>query len=386
LKFTLRTAVRFAVAAGLGFLSAMPSAAADFELAARIPAGRSPGTVAIADFDGDRNPDIAVASERDNSLAVLLGDGAGRFVEAPGSPVAAGNSPNDIAVGRINADSDLDIAVANHESDTITVMLGNGGGRFEQASGSPIRVGVKPHPHGIAAADFDGDRDLDLVTDGWETDEVEVLRGDGAGAFSTHAKLRVGRHPYQRVRAWDVDRDGNADIITANLRGASVTVLAGNGRGAFRPSTGSPFPANAFPTAVAIGDFNGDGRPDLAVTNSPSNSAGQGKDGLTVLLAEPDAGFRMIGAAPVETGAAPTQLAVADFDRDGRDDIAVTNMNSGTVAFARVTPDRRTVVTGGMPVGNLPKGVAAGDLNRDGKADLVIANHGDDEIAILLAR
>ena len=249
-----------------------------------------------------------------------------------------------------------------------------------------MRVGVKPHPHGIAAADFDGDGHLDLVTDGWETDEVEVLRGDGAGNFAAHANLRVGRHPYQRVRAWDVDRDGNPDIVTANLRGASVTILAGNGRGAFRPASGSPFPANAFPTAVAIGDFDGDALPDLAVTNSPSNSAGEGQDGLTILLAEPKGGHRMIGAAPLETGAAPTQLAVADFDRDGRDDIAVTNMNSGTVTFARVTADRLAVVTGSMRVGSQPKGVATGDLDQDGKTDLAIANNGGDEIVILLAR
>ena len=300
--------------------------------------------------------------------------------------MTAGNSPNDIAVGRFNADATLDIAVANHEADYLTVLLGDGGGRFRQAPGSPVRVSVKPHPHGIAAADFNGDGKLDLVTDGWETDEVEVLRGDGAGNFAAHAKHRVGRHPYQRVRAWDADRDGNADIATANLRGASVTVLAGNGRGAFRPASGSPFPANAFPTAVAIGDFNDDGYADLAVTNSPSNSAGEGKDGLTILLADPKSGHRIIGAAPLETGAAPTQLAVADFDRDGRDDIAVTNMNSGTVTFARVTVDRRAEVTGSMPVGNQPKGIAAGDFDRDGRPDLAIANHGDDEIVILLAR
>jgi hypothetical protein len=350
----------------------------------RIPVGESPGSVALGDLNGDGRLDIVVANERGGHLTVLLGDGAGQFARAPGSPVAAGNLPNDIALGHFNADSALDIAVANHETDYLTVLLGDGRGGFQQAPGSPVRVGVRPHPHGIAAADFDGDGNLDLVTDGWETDELEVLRGDGHGDFAPHTILSVGRHPYQRVRALDINGDGTADIVTANLRGASVTVLAGDGRGGFRPAAGSPFPAHPFPTAVASGDFNGDGRADLAVTNSPSNSAGRGRDGLSLLFGA-DGAFRVTGISPVATGAAPTQLAVGDFDADGRDELAVSNMNSGTVTIARYA-EGAVVVAENIRVGSLPKGIAAGDLNGDGKPDLVVANNGDDDIAILLAR
>ncbi|MGH8130864.1 MAG: FG-GAP repeat domain-containing protein [Steroidobacteraceae bacterium] len=357
-----------------------------FRIAAHVRVGESPGSVALADLNGDDRLDIVVASEQSNSLTLLLGDSGGRFAEAPGSPVAAGNIPNDIAVGDFNEDSAPDLAVANHESDYLTALLGDGRGLFRQAQGSPVRVRVKPHPHGIATADFDGDGHLDLVTDGWETDQVEVLRGDGRGGFSTLATLPVGRHPYQRVRAWDVDRDGDADIVTANLRGASVTVLAGDGHGGFRPAAGSPFLSNPFPTAVAMGDFNGDKLPDLAVTNSPSNSAGSGQDGLTVLLRNDAGGYLPAGTAPVATGAAPTQLAVGDFDADGRDDIAVSNMNSDTATIARLAADGRVVIVENLRVGSLPKGIAAGDLNDDGKADLVVANNGDDEVAIVLAR
>lgn len=351
----------------------------------RIRVGRSPGSVALADLNGDGRLDLVVASERHDGLTILLGDGTGRFTEAPDSPVAAGNFPNDLAVGRFNDDQALDIAVANHESDHLTVLLGDGRGGFRPAPGSPVRVRVKPHPHGVAAADFDGDGNLDLVTDGWERDEVELLGGIGNGRFSSQALLRVGRHPYQRVRAWDATDDGAPDIIIANLRGASITVLAGDGRGGFRAAPGSPFPSNPFPTAVVSGDFDGDRQLDLAVTNSPSNSAGQGQDGLTVLLGVGRT-YCMIGSAPVATGAAPTQLAAGDFDSDGRDDIAVSNMNSGTIAIARVTADRRIVVAGTVAVGRQPKGIAIGDLDGNGKPDIVVAIHGDDAVAVLLAR
>ncbi len=355
-----------------------------FTIASRIRVAESPGAVAVVDVNGDGMLDAIVASERDHSLTVLLGDGTGRFVEAPGSPVAAGNAPNDVAIGRFNADPIPDVAIANHEAHYITVLLGDGRGGFRPAPRSPVSVAVKPHPHGIAAADFDGDGNLDLVVDGWETDEVEVLRGDGGGHFSAHATLRVGRHPYQRVRAWDANGDGHADVVTANLRGASVTILAGDGRGGFRPARGSPFAANPFPTAVATGDFDRNGYADLAVTNSPSNSAGQGRDGLTLLLSDGAGGFRAVGSGPLATGAAPTQLAVADFDGDGRDEAAVSNMNSGTITVARLAKEGRLEVTGSLRVGRQPKGIATGDLDRDGKPDLVIANNGDDDVWIAL--
>ena len=136
---------------------------------------------------------------------------------------------------------------------------------------------------------------------------------------------------------------------------------------------------------MARGDFDGDGRFDLAVTNSPSNSGGQGEDGLTVLLAD-GSGFRRLGTAPVHTGVAPTQVAVGDVDGDGRAEIAVSNMNSGTVSVAYLGRDSHVAIAETSRVGRLPKGIAAGDLNGDGKADLVVANNGDNDVAIVLTR
>ena len=353
-----------------------------FSLTARIPVGQAPGSVALADLNRDGHLDIIVANEQGHSLTTLLGAGTGRFTETPGSPVSAGHKPNDIAVTDFDGDGALDLAVANHEADYLTVLLGDGRWRFRPAPGSPVRVRVRPHPHGVAAADFNGDGHADLVTDGWETDEAEILLGDGRGGFSHHAIERVGRHPYQRVRAWDANGDGHADVVTANLRGASLTMLLGDGRGGFRNAPGSPFAAHPFPTAVARGDFNF----DQAVANSPSNSAGQGQDGLTVLVADGSGGFPSVEASPVPTGAAPTQLAVGDLDGDGRDEVAVSNMNSGTVSLARLGTGGRLVVTEHFRVGRLPKGIAVGDLNGDRKPDLVVANNGDDDLAILLAR
>lgn len=297
---------------------------------------------------------------------------------------AVGQAPGSVVLADLNRDDNLDIIVANEQSHSLTILLGDGIGQFVAAPGSPVPAGHMPND--VAAADFNGDGRADLVTDGWETDEVEILLGDGRGGFAAHATERVGRHPYQRVRAWDVNRDGNVDIVTANLRGAGVTVLLGDGRGEFQNAPRSPFAANPFPTALARGDFNGDGHVDLAVTNSPSNSGGQGQDGLTVLLAEPSGGWRSAEDTPVPTGAAPTQIAAGDLDGDGRDEIVVSNMNSGTVSTARLETNGRILIIETTRVGRHPKGIAIGDLNGDRKPDLVVANNGDNDIAILLAQ
>ena len=105
-----------------------------------------------------------------------------------------------------------------------------------------------------------------------------------------------------------------------------------------------------------------------------------------MLLADRSGGFRSVGASPLPTGAAPTQFAVGDLDGDGRDEIAVSNMNSGKVTVATLPTDGRIAVAQSIRVGSLPKGIAFGDLTGKGKRDVVVANNGDNEVAILLAR
>jgi len=350
-----------------------------------IIVGQHPGSVEVADLDHDGKPDLAVANEKDNNVTILLGDGKGNFKEAKGSPFPCGNFPNDIAIADYNKDGNFDLAFANHEMKYVTVLLGDGHGAFRPAPNSPFHLDVKPHTHGISTGDLNGDSCLDLVTDSWGTDQLVVLYGDGKGDFKLPGQfLTVGRHPYQRIRMADLDHNGHPDIVTTNLDGDNCTVLLSDGQGNFSPPAGSPFSAGIAPFGLAIGDLNTDGYPDLAIINSPTiTSDRKGKDGLTILLGNGKGSFSMMKGSPFTTGQGPSRVAIGDLNGDGIPDIAVTNYNSKNITLFYMS--RMGVASSeNLPLSSHADGMAIHDLDGDGKNDLTVSNSEGNSILVLL--
>lgn len=373
--------------AGCGASAAPPPAPLNFDQQT-LAVGGAPASVEIADFNGDGRPDIVIASEKDGKASVFLNQGSGKFQRAAGSPFDAGANPNDIALGDLNQDRAIDLAFANHETEYLTVLLGDGRGGFAPAPQGPVHVNVKPHPHGVAIADLNADGRPDLLTDSWGVDQVEILFGNGKGEFPAPPMfVNVGKHPYQRLRAADVNADGRADILTSNLDGKDLTVLLQGAPGGFRPAPGSPFAAGDAPFGLAVGDFNGDRKADVAVVNSPGSTTDQrGRDGLTVMLGDGKGGFAKTAESPLPAGPRPNRIAVGDLNGDGLDDIAVSSPDSDTVRLYLMDRSGKAANTIVLNLAGHPKGIAIADLNADRRADLVVTNNASATATILFGK
>ena len=251
----------------------------DFLNSSNPTTGVEPVSVAVGDFNGDGFPDLAVANYGSNTVTILLGNGNGTFTQAVYSPVTVGNGPVSVVVGDFNGDGIEDLAVVNNVSlvysgSTVTVLLGNGNGIFTKAVNSPVATGFSPTS--ISVGDFNGDGILDLaVVSDVSYGTMAILLGNGNGSF-TQAPVSVatvGLNPIS-VAVGDFNGDGIPDIAVANdYYDGTVTILLGNGNGTFTQAPNSPVSLFLAPQSLAVGNFNGDGISDLAVAFFASNNA-----------------------------------------------------------------------------------------------------------------
>jgi hypothetical protein len=327
--------------------------------------GSNPVSVAAGDVNGDGRFDLAVAKRNSNQIAVLLGNGSGGFTQAVGSPFAVGTSPQSVAVGDVNGDGQLDLVTANNGSNNATVLLGNGSGGFTQAAGSPFAVGS--FPSSVAVGDMNGDGRLDLAVANTGSSNVTVLLGNGSGGFTpapgSPVPMGAGTLP-RSVAVGYMNGDGHLDIAVASTGSDRVTILLGDGSGRF---TQAWVAAVGFtPICVAVGDLNGDGKLDLAVANNGSNT-------VTILLGDGSGGFTQVAVFGV--GNAPNSIAVGDLNGDGRLDLAVANngSSSDTILLGNGSGGFTQAMGSPVGVGNAPSSVSVGDLNGDGKFDLATA-------------
>jgi len=307
-------------------------------------------------------------------VSILLGSGGGVF--RGGSTLTTGKNPCSIAVADFNGDGHADLAVVNDSANNISIFLGNGDGTFATAVNYP----AGSVPTAIATGDFNGDGKLDLVVVNAFSGKLQILFGNGDGSFQAPVAVSTGQQDPFWVAVGDFDGDGKLDLAVADYFNGDINVLVGNGDGTFRAPVN--YPAGDHPEFVAIGDFNGDGKVDLAIANFGEFGTPDTTKAVSVLIGNGDGTFQP--AVNYAAGANPTAIAVGDLDGDGKADLIVANSSSGNISILIGNGDGTFQQPFNLGVGTNPQSLLAADLNGDRKLDLAVTSFDGNTTTILL--
>jgi hypothetical protein len=355
--------------------------------------GSIPVVVVTADFNGDGIRDLAVANAGSNDVNILLGNGDGTFQAAQTLFV---NSAPAVA-GDFNADGKMDLALTGYNPGTqgfwgnyayypgtpptteVTVLLGHGDGSFQPVSS--VFTGAT-RPLAVAEGDFNADGKMDLAVTGftpgssprWDyyyydpgtptTSEVTVLLGNGDGTVEASSSNDLGGDYVPAIATGDFNGDGTPDLAWVDSDTNEVGVLLGTGDGSFVPADQS-FATAYGPNAIAVADLNRDGKPDL-VTAGDSGLA-------SVLLGNGDGTFQ--AAQNDLLGAYASGLAVADVNGDGKPDLLTANFGDNSVGVLPGNGDGSFRTAQFYAAGTNPIAITAGDFTGDGAPDLAVANY-----------
>jgi hypothetical protein len=351
-----------------------------FRQAVQYPVGDFPMALVADDFNLNGRTDLVVANLGSNTMSLLVGTGTGTF--SPVLAFPAGIRPSSVAVADFNNNSLPDLIFASNTSGQNSPKVVN---LVEGILGSflapvPFTVSTQASDvvYSATVGDFNRDGHADLVV-GYsnpERETVSVLLGTGAGTFQPPVAYPAGAAPWLAAVA-DFNGDGRADLAVTNRLHETVSVLLGNGNGSFQAPVAYATAPGGFPKKIVVGEFNGDGRVDLALTNvAPDN--------LSVLLGNGNGTFQPAVHYDTGAGTTPHAVAVGDINGDGRADLVSANINTDDVSVLLGNGNGTFQSAVHYPVGDGPHDLVVADFNGDGGADLAVANQSGDSVSILL--
>jgi hypothetical protein len=366
--------------------------------AARVDyaAGTAPSSLAIGDFNTDSIQDLVVANLDSNTVSMLLGNGGGSRgtgMFAAKMDFATGTTTESMASGDFNGDGIMDLVVVNWDMDYATVHLGNGiSGRGDGTFAAGVDYSTGPYPIYVTTCDFNTDSILDLAVTNYDANTVSVLLGNGSngrgnGTFAAKADYAVGNCPFQMTTG-DFDADKIPDLAVSNYCSSNVSVLLGNGssgRGDGTFAARVNYTVGVRPCSVTAGDFNDDGIQDLVTANYVSSD-------VSVLLGNGNGGKgdgTFSAKVDYAAGTGAYTVRTGDFNADKILDLAVTNydVNSVSVLLGGGNSGRGNgtfAIAGDYGTGTAPIALTAVDFDADSILDLAVANPDSNSMSVFL--
>ena len=321
--------------------------------------GNNPVALASADFNFDNLPDLAVANQNDNTISILLNQDNGSFAAATNSPFALAKTetgPSAIATATfgntVTSTAGLqqlptDLVIANSTSDNVTILLGNGDGTFHEAVGSPYAVGK--NPSAVVVADFNGDGNTDFAVANKDDNTISVFRGNGSGGFT-----EFPGSPFALTNTSAISEKGPIAMVTADFREKNN-------------------PVNNAPEV------------DLAVVNQATNN-------VAILLGSVDnnlnIAFTEATNSPIAVGTSPVAIATGDLNSDSVPDLAVVNQGDNTVSILLGSTNLDgtfAAATGSpLPTATTPAGITIANFTGGNFPSLAVTNKGQSTIGIYI--
>jgi hypothetical protein len=339
----------------------VPPGCPELVTARTLAAGLYPSDVLASDLDLDGTIDLVSANGGDDTLSVFLGAGDGSYRDRVDYLV--GDAPRRVLSGDFDGDGTPDLVSMNVSSDSVTMLLGGGDGTFRLLRDAYCGVA----PTAMAADDLDGDGKLDLLVLHTYC-IVTFLRGLGGGILAEPASILTGSEQTKSMALADFNGDSRTDLAVALDGGDLVRILLGSGDGTF--VAGSTFRAGDRPHYLTAGDLNRDGAMDLVVANDFED--------LSVVLGDGRGGFSR--PLVIDTVEGPSPAAIADLDGDDIPDLAAADGGWNGVRLFHGNGDGTFSPGPVLAAGRAPPRIQAADLNFDGSVDLAFPAASGDAI------
>ncbi|HEX4263081.1 MAG TPA: VCBS repeat-containing protein [Verrucomicrobiae bacterium] len=356
------------------------------------------GDIFLVDLNHDGHLDLITKHLMQKKLAIWSGDGKGHFVPTAQGSMDFDAMPGAVALGDVNNDGNLDLAVSSkvHDKESVRIFLGDHKGGFNLIPDSSLAVGVstegRDYKPNLLFADLNEDGNLDLISANGQRNSTEILIGDGHGNFSPGPIVKRAKAKDFSFALGDVDGDGHLDLANsipgqpADFGLGHIETRRGDGKGGFALTADQTLSAGPDPRVAAIVDVDDDGHPDIAVSHGHTSM-------LSILLNDGHGKFKEQQGPPIDVGWPAAQLVAVDFNADKNVDLVATTVDlkapfaSKVVVLLGDGHGEFTPAPGSpFPVGAGTYRLTVADVNEDGKLDIATSSFGTDGVALLLGR